>query len=333
MVNDGAIGSGGLSEASPKLSTTTSDPPQKKGFSCILCAQRKVKCDRVPGGCRNCIQARVACIYKAPPPPRRRKKGSRDVDTTTRLRLYEDALRHLGVDPEELIRHESSKEVGRQEGPGINDFLKNHIPAKALESAPSPEVGILVSEEGKSRYLENSMWTDLQGEFRESKEFFDGSSEDGSPEDMTGFSPEPAITDGANLILGGLTPSVDFRSLHPQPDQTLKLWQLYLDNINPLVKTFHAPTVEQLVLDASCTLDDIPRNVETLMFAIYCITTESLSDGECIAMLGQPKAVASQRFRLGAQQALIKASFLTTSDTMVLQAFTLFIVSGTDFRQ
>lgn len=287
-----------------------------------------MKCDRRPGGCGNCAKARVPCVYKAPPPPRRRRKGARDVDTATRLRLYEDALRQLGVDPEELVRHESSKEVGRQEVSGINDFLRNHVPAKALGSALSPKVGILVSEEGKSRYLENSMWTDLQGEFRESKDFLDDSSEDESSESLTGLSSEPVTTDSASLVLGGLSPSVDLRSLHPQPVQTFRLWQLYLDNINPLIKVFHAPTVQQLISNASCNLDDVPRNVETLMFGIYCITTESLSDGECISMLGQPKAVARRRFRLGAQQALIKASFLKTSDIMVLQAFTLFIVSG-----
>jgi hypothetical protein len=109
--------------------------------------------------------------------------------------------------------------------------------------------------------------------------------------------------------------------------QIFKLWQLYLDNINPLVKLFHAPTVQQILSDASGDLGDIPRNVEALLFAIYCITIESLGDGDCINLLGQSKAVASQRFRSGAQHALINANLLKTSDLMVLQAFALFIVS------
>ena len=316
------------SDTSPESNTTTSDQPHLKSFSCTICAQRKVKCDRLPGGCGNCTRARVPCVYKAPPPPRRRKKGARDLDTATRLRVYEEALRQLGVDPEQLVKHESVREGGRHEVSGINDFLKNR-PLYKLGSAISPKVGILVTEEGKSRYLENDMWTDLQGEFRESKEFLDDSSEDDSPEDFTTLPPVSGMTDGAGLILGGLRPSVDLRALHPQPMQTFRLWQLYLDNINPLVRPFHAPTIGQVISDATYNLDDIPRNVETLLFAVYCITTESMSDGECLAMFGQSKDVARQRFRVGAQQAFIKASFLRTSDIMVLQAFTLFVVSVT----
>ncbi|CAO2654056.1 Nn.00g107890.m01.CDS01 [Neocucurbitaria sp. VM-36] len=317
----------GSSDASPESSTTASDQLIQKSFSCVLCASRKVKCDRRPGGCENCTKARVPCLYKAPPPPRRRKKGARDVDATTRLRLYEEALRQLGVDPEELVRQKSSKNAILQDVSGINGFLENRIPDQTRSSYRSSEVGVLVSEEGKSRYLENGLWTSLKGEFREPRELLDDSSDDEVSEGFGKISVEPPIIDGTGLILGGQVLSTDLRSLHPQPVQSFKLWQSYLDNINPLVKIFHAPTVQQLISNATGDLDDVPRNVEALLFAIYCITTESLSDGECIAILGQSKSAASQRFRFGAQHALIKSSFLRTSDIMVLQAFTLFILS------
>jgi hypothetical protein len=121
--------------------------------------------------------------------------------------------------------------------------------------------------------------------------------------------------------------STGLRPLHPQPVEAFRLWQAYLDNINPLVKLFHAPTVQQLISEANGNLNAVPRNVEALLFAIYCIAVESLSDGECIAITREPKDVVRQRFRSGAQHALINASFLKTSDLMVLQALTLFIVS------
>jgi hypothetical protein len=54
---------------------------------------------------------------------------------------------------------------------------------------------------------------------------------------------------------------------------------------------------------------------------------ETLSEGECTEIMYEPKSVVVQRFRSGAQNALINASFLKTSDLMVLQALTLFIVS------
>lgn len=117
------------------------------------------------------------------------------------------------------------------------------------------------------------------------------------------------------------------RPLHPQPVQIFKLWQAYLDNVNPIVRIFHTPTVQQMISNATGNLDDLPKNVEALLFAIYFAAVESLSPAECDSILGESKAVVSPRFTAAAQHALVNASFLKTSDLMVLQALVLFLVS------
>ena len=248
----------------------------------------------------------------------------REIDTNARLRLYEDALRHLGVDPEQIVRQGLLQGADSQGISGIDGFLQAQIPTQHEGSDPT-RVGVLVSDQGKSRYLENGIWTSLESEFRDSSEILEESTDEETPESLL-TSSEPHTVDGG-LLFGSPRSSVDLRSLHPNPVQIFKLWQLYLENINPLAKLFHAPTVQQMLSDASSDLGDLPRNVEALLFAIYCITVESLGDGDCIILLGQSKAVASQRFRSGAQHALINANLLKTSDLMVLQAFALFIVS------
>jgi hypothetical protein len=324
------------------LSTSSSEPALEphnyatsslqKGISCVLCAQRKVKCDRRPSGCANCAKACVPCIYKAPPPARRRKKGERDVDATTRMRLYEDALRQLGVDPEDVVKQGAARAtsdqnvVGTNSVSGINDFLeRNTFKAQKRSHLPS-EIGVLVTEEGKSRYLENGIWTSLQSEFRNSKDILDDSSDEEPPDMYINSSSDYNTSRGTSLLFGDQKLLTTLRSLHPDSVQIFKLWQSYLENINPLVKVFHAPTVQQLILDSCGNLDGVSRSVEALLFAIYCISVESLSDGECIAMLGQSKSAALRLFRYGAQCALTNASLLRSSDLLVLQAFTLFIV-------
>jgi hypothetical protein len=198
----------------------------------------------------------------------------------------------------------------------------------AAHTEPNPsEIGVLVTEHGKSRYLENGIWTSLRSEFRDLREILDETSDEEPPDETICWAPEAFSSDGSRLLFGSPTSSVGLRPLHPQPVQAFKLWQCYLDNINPLVKVFHAPTVQQVVTEANGNLDQVPRNVEALLFAIYCITLESLSDGECTAIMSEPKVAVRERFRSGAQHALINASFLKTSDLMVLQALTLFIVS------
>lgn len=109
--------------------------------------------------------------------------------------------------------------------------------------------------------------------------------------------------------------------------QIFRLWQTFLDNVNPLVKILHTPTVQQLVLEASGNLKAVSKSMNALMFAIYVSAVNSLSNAECEGMIGQGKSVLLAKYYLGTQQALISAAFLKSSDMVVLQAYVLFLVS------
>lgn len=117
-------------------------------------------------------------------------------------------------------------------------------------------------------------------------------------------------------------------SNHPKPVQVFRLWQTYLDNVNPLVKLFHAPTVQQSIIDASSDLENINASTESLMFAIYLSSVNSLGDEECRNVMGEPKALLLTRFSSAAQQALVNAEVLRSSNPVVLQAYTLYLVGS-----
>ncbi|KAH8712256.1 hypothetical protein GQ44DRAFT_689197 [Phaeosphaeriaceae sp. PMI808] len=317
------------SEGSPSPQISA-EPTAYKSFTCVLCAQRKVKCDRLTSGCKNCIKARVPCIYKSPTPPRRRKKGERNIEVTARLRLYEAALLQAGVDPEKLVIQGLSNCQGDQNSSKLDEFFQPMVPEPPQNTDLIPKLGVFVREDGRSRYLDNGIWTSLQNEFRDPKQILDESSDEGPSDANAVPSVLPTPNDTGFLFKSLISPA-NLQNLHPNPLQIFKLWQLYLDNINPLVKIFHAPTVQQLILEASGNLKCITRSVEALLFAIYCITVGSIADKDCIAMLGQSKSTALGQFRLGAQYSLMNANLLKTSDLMVLQAFTLFILSFQNF--
>jgi hypothetical protein len=133
-------------------------------------------------------------------------------------------------------------------------------------------------------------------------------------------------TGGENLIFG--RPSINtLQSSHPQPVQIFMLWQTYLDNINPLLKIFHAPTVQQLLLEAAGHLQDISMSTEVLMFAVYLSSINSLRTEQCERIMSESRTVLLSRFSNATQQALINAEVLKTSNLTVLQAFVLFLVS------
>ena len=131
---------------------------------------------------------------------------------------------------------------------------------------------------------------------------------------------------GEKELLFGASTREHLKDLHPSPVHIFRLWQTFLDNVNPLIKIFHAPTVQQKVLDAAADLDTVPKNTEALLFAIYAAAIVSLNDADCQKLFGDDKAVVLGRFQSGCRTALGNASCLKSSDLVVLQAFTLYLV-------
>jgi hypothetical protein len=137
----------------------------------------------------------------------------------------------------------------------------------------------------------------------------------------------PAISSNADSLLFGRLMLKPLVSSHPTPVQIFLLWQTCLDNVNPLLKLFHAPTVQQMILDAASNLENIPQSTEALMFAIYFLSITSLRNDDCERIMGESRPVLLARFSNATQQALINAELLKSSNMTVLQAFVLFLVS------
>ena len=239
------------------------------------------------------------------------------MDINTKLRLYEEVLKKLGVNPADVDEHFAAGTFERKGSEG---------PREHFGTIPGVDSGMLFAEEGKSRYLENRLWTSISSEFRDNQKILQDSSDEEEAERDHKPTPEMPF-EPSDLLFGTPRSSNDVRYLHPQPVQIFKLWQTYLDNVNPLVKIFHTPTIQQLILNATGNLENVPKNLEALMFGIYCCVLVSLSDAECDAIMGEGKSTVLPRLRFGCQQSLINASFLKSSDMMVLQALVLLLVS------
>jgi hypothetical protein len=168
--------------------------------------------------------------------------------------------------------------------------------------------------------LNSTLWENLRDEIQDPKEALQTSSDDETND--TTF-PEAAI-----FYLSRGTATKDLSSLHPSPVHIFRLWQTFLVNVNPLVKIFHAPTVQQIILDATGDLSHIPRATESLMFAIYLISVTSLKSEECETMFGESRAILISKYSQASQQALINGKFLKSVNLYSLQAFCLYLVSG-----
>ena len=163
--------------------------------------------------------------------------------------------------------------------------------------------------------------------FRETEDILQGSSDDDSFDApiTKSFNTREAAVDGYDLVFGEQG-TKDLADLHPSPLHIFRLWQIFLDNVNPLVKIIHAPTVQQQILDASADLGRVSENTEALMFGVYCMSIASTTTEDCKAFFGKDRDLLLAQYHAGARKALTNAGLLRSSDLVVLQAFTLYLV-------
>jgi len=128
------------------------------------------------------------------------------------------------------------------------------------------------------------------------------------------------------LIFGSRQTTVDLSTLHPEPLQIFRLWQLYLDNVNPLLKITHTPTLQGRLIEAISDMKNINPILEALMFSIYSMAVLSLDIDECPTMFGLSKQDLLTKYHFGCQQALLNCGFLRCSDRDCLTALYLYLV-------
>ena len=123
-----------------------------RGTSCVLCQQRKVRCDKNKP-CANCVKARVECRVVPPQPPRRRKKRLQEKDLIERLKKYEGLLSENNIKFEsihpELLSGQGGADGG---GGGVNDEVTElETDFEGLRTSPKSSTSASLSSGRKSQ--------------------------------------------------------------------------------------------------------------------------------------------------------------------------------------
>ncbi|KAI5923491.1 hypothetical protein F4810DRAFT_669088 [Camillea tinctor] len=300
----------------PEASLSQPGKPSRV-LACILCQQRKVKCDR-KFPCANCVRSRVQCM-PATLAPRRRRRAFPERELLARVRHYESLLRQNNVNFEPLRNDPSGEDVSphQAEVPENNESDKERpdsIPAdqSSASNAASP---------GRPPVAKN-FWQAMKQETNDDDDTNEYLSEEHIKEvwDLVSWERD-------HLLFGVRNSAVDLSTLHPDPVQILRLWQLYLDNVNPLFKVTHTPSLQRSIIEIAGNIRSVKPELEALMFSIYCISVSTLSTDDCQGTFGLSKEDLITKFHFGCQQALQNCRFLQTSDRNVLTAFFLYLVS------
>ncbi|KAL1901036.1 hypothetical protein Sste5346_002102 [Sporothrix stenoceras] len=190
---------------------------------------------------------------------------------------------------------------------------------------------LMINDYGRSRYVSSAFWSKINDELdelrAETQRISESDSELSDADSTPGHDDEDRPeADHHAFIFGFQSSTVDLRPLHPLPSQIPYIWQVYQENVDPVVKILHIPTTSKVIRDARTNLDNISPAAEALMFAIYYAAVNSLEESEIQTNFMAEKNVLVNKYRFALEQALAKANFLISSDLVTLQAFVLLLV-------
>jgi hypothetical protein len=130
-----------------------------------------------------------------------------------------------------------------------------------------------------------------------------------------------------HLLFGSLKTNVCLDALHPEQVQMFRLWQIYLENVNPLLKVTHTPTLQARIIDAAHNVANISPPLEALIFGIYCVSVLSLTEDECRTSFGLSRKDLLGSYQFACQQALLNCRAWLSDDRDCLTALYLYLVS------
>jgi len=136
------------------------------------------------------------------------------------------------------------------------------------------------------------------------------------------------MTDLNDDLLAFSRSQVDVSTLHPGPVMILRLWQVYLDNVDPLLKVTHAPSLQARLITTINDLSKMQPTFHALMFSIYCLSVTSLDEDECVLRFSASKVDLLAKYHSACQYALADCGYLRTSDCECLVALYLYLVGS-----
>ena len=158
------------------------------------------------------------------------------------------------------------------------------------------------------------------------EEFYETSEEEEDP--MSPGSISSGHSDQSGFLFGFSSTMADLPSLHPPVAQFDYYWDTFLENVDPLIKVIHKPTMKSVMEKQKYNLPGLSKSKTAMMFAIYYSTVTSITPEECQAKLGESKVNLLAKYRFGVEQALAQAGFLTTKEIITVKAFVVFLIAA-----
>ncbi len=112
---------------------------------------------------------------------------------------------------------------------------------------------------------------------------------------------------------------------HPPPSHVRKLWTLYKQRFDPVVKILHLPTMEPRILSVVNSTARPSGSFELLLLAIYYAAVTSVNDEVCMDEFNASRQSLLSQYRQSFDTICLTTRLTESNDLPVLQALTIFL--------
>lgn len=286
--------------ASPTASSSVGN--KKIERSCLLCHQRKIRCNK-RSPCSNCARADVLCCYPGAERPGRRPPKHTIAEVVARVTRLERTITAISNIESNSAHKSPTVEADASEIQTV---------------AGSPEE-LLVQDGYSTRYINEVLFSRVLEEERELQSVM------GSPKSDSNPVKKSSSLDIGRIFSGFNQSMKDTQSYHPSRWQAMQLWQAFISNVDPIAKILHIPTTQATVFAAINNPSNLEEDLNALLFSIYFAATTSLTSSVAANLLGQDKNTALNHYKQGLEKSLAGANILDTPSMRSLQAMTIYL--------
>lgn len=121
----------------------------------------------------------------------------------------------------------------------------------------------------------------------------------------------------------------DVLELYPDTQLALRLWNVYVKSVDPVLKILHIPTVQSTVVETILEPTSAGSSTVALTFAIYFAAVTALCHDDNDEPIDLPweKPVLLKRYKMALDRLLIVPDLLNRPEMTELQALAIYVVS------
>ncbi|KAJ6006889.1 hypothetical protein N7451_004833 [Penicillium sp. IBT 35674x] len=146
---------------------------------------------------------------------------------------------------------------------------------------------------------------------------------DGRPDGSKSANGDPI--DWAKIHIPAADRSLVFSDVFPTPSQAFVLWEVFQENVAPVVPIIHKPSFQALLMEMSAAPEQLDLNTRVLFLTVFLSSVISMSDEECVRDLDDTRTRLMTSFRQEIKAIFSRARVLETRDFTLLQAVVLYL--------